>query len=112
MSDIAVRVEKLSKRYSIANGWQGYRTLRDHIAESVAGLLRRNGRGPTPNPRREIRNSSSNHLWALKDVSLEVHRGEVLGVIGRNGAGKSTLLKILSRITEPTAGCVDIHGRV
>src|SRR5437588_12301421 len=61
------------------------------------------------NPKSEIRNPT---IWALKDVSFDVQQGDVIGVIGRNGAGKSTLLKILSRITEPSAGTAEIRGRV
>ncbi len=100
MSDIAVRVEGMGKAYRIqhqrARG--GYRTLQ----EDVMALLRRR--------RRET--SGSEEFWALKDVSFEVRQGEVLGIIGRNGAGKSTLLKILSRITRPSTGIAEIHGRV
>jgi lipopolysaccharide transport system ATP-binding protein len=59
-----------------------------------------------------IHNPNSEYIWALKDVSFEVKRGEVVGIIGRNGARKTTLLKILSRITEPTEGQAEIHGRV
>src|SRR5690242_13392255 len=59
-----------------------------------------------------VRRKKDETFWALKDVSLDVHEGEVLGLIGRNGAGKTTLLKILSRITRPTEGWAEIHGRV
>ena len=59
-----------------------------------------------------LRRHRKENFWALKDVSLEVQQGEVLGLIGRNGSGKTTLLKILSRITRPTAGWAEIHGRV
>jgi homopolymeric O-antigen transport system ATP-binding protein len=98
-----IKVEHLSKRYHIGARRASYATLRDSIAGTLRarfGGLRRNG------------NQEENTIWALKDVSFEVAPGEVLGVIGRNGSGKSTLLKILSRITEPTAGKVDIYGRV
>jgi lipopolysaccharide transport system ATP-binding protein len=63
-------------------------------------------------PLKSLRRATQETFWALKDVSVEVHEGEVLGLIGRNGSGKTTLLKILSRITRPTAGFAEIHGRV
>src|SRR5437016_1431123 len=98
----AVRVENLSKRYRLgARSGDSYRTLR----ESLMGAVRNPFRRRTAEP-------SRNDLWALKDVSFEVPNGEVVGIIGRNGAGKSTLLKVLSRVTEPTQGRVEIRGRL
>jgi lipopolysaccharide transport system ATP-binding protein len=103
MNDIAIRVENLGKQYKIGAQIDRYRTLRDSLVEAV--------RRPVRMLRGE--NGAANEtIWALKDISFEVRKGEVLGVIGRNGAGKSTLLKILSRVTEPTEGYAEIHGRV
>lgn len=102
MSEVAIRVENLSKRYEIGAAKQRYDTLRDQLADGFKALLTRNGFG----------HGRTESIWALKDVSFEVHEGEVVGIIGRNGAGKSTLLKILAQITKPTTGFAEIHGRV
>ena len=100
--DCPIRLQGLGKRYRIRpRGEPRYDTLRDALA---AQLRRLYGRGA---PRAE----PLEDFWALRDVDLEVSRGEVLGIIGRNGAGKSTLLKVLSRITEPTTGRVELDGR-
>lgn len=103
MNEIAIRVQGLSKQYSLGGKVQGYRTLRDTLADTLTWPLRM--------LKGELRNRAEK-IWALRDVSFEVERGKVLGIIGRNGAGKSTLLKILSRVTEPTTGTAEIHGRV
>ncbi len=104
MSDIAVRVEGLSKEYRIGLRLEKYKTLRD----SIAALAK----APSRLLRRRTRKGGDEQLWALRDVNFEVRAGEVVGIIGRNGAGKSTLLKILARITDPTHGVAEIHGRV
>jgi lipopolysaccharide transport system ATP-binding protein len=94
MKDGAIHVQGLAKRYRIGQK-ERYASLRDVIA---GAFTRKSGSDET--------------FWALKDISFDVHPGEVLGLIGRNGAGKSTLLKILSRITEPSEGFAELRGRV
>jgi len=109
MSDIAIRVENLSKRYRIGGPRVPYKTMRETLVQAAQAPFRRLH---STFQRSNVQPSNDNTIWALKDVSFEVQRGDVVGIIGRNGAGKTTLLKILSRITEPTEGYAEIHGRV
>src|SRR3989337_945836 len=109
--ELAIRGGNLGKRYRIGRARAGYRTLRDSLVEAGASTFRRMS-SVVRRPSSIVRGPSSETIWALREVTFDVRRGQVLGVIGRNGAGKSTLLKLLSRITEPTEGQADIYGRV
>lgn len=100
--DIVIDVKNISKKYTIATGYQPD-TLREKIVELAKYPLR---------ALRGHHKPKTKEYWALKDISFQVKRGEVLGIIGKNGAGKSTMLKILSRTTEPTGGSIAMHGKV
>jgi lipopolysaccharide transport system ATP-binding protein len=97
-----VHAEGLGKRYRLGDSMGGYGRLTEDVGNAFRRLV-----GRTPTHQRDVR-----EIWALKDISLELNEGDIVGVVGRNGAGKSTLLKVLARITEPTEGRAVIRGRV
>ncbi len=105
MNDTAIRVHNLGKQYQIGGPQERYKTLRDTLTDLATSPWRR-----LRSAWRGERSKSERHaIWALKDISFEIPRGEAVGIIGRNGAGKSTLLKVLSRITEPTEGRAELQ---
>jgi lipopolysaccharide transport system ATP-binding protein len=117
MSEVVIRAERLGKKYQIGHQRERHRydSLRDVLADKLLApiqwLTSRVSKVDKRSSDATYRQKSE-ELWALRDISFEVNRGETLGIIGRNGAGKSTLLKVLSRITEPTEGRARIRGRV
>ena len=112
MSDIVIKAENLGKHYVIGHQAErgGYTALRDVLMQNARTFWRKTKDLATGKP--IIQGDMMEEVWALKDVSFEILRGEAVGIIGRNGAGKSTLLKVLSRITDPTTGRLTIKGRV
>ncbi len=107
MSEVVIRVDQLGKKFFINHQHKkSTNTLRDSISDGLAALKTSISRKSTD------KSEDVEEFWAVRDISLELKRGDILGIVGRNGAGKSTFLKLLSRITPPTTGSIELHGRI
>ena len=110
MSDVAIKIENLSKQYRLGNVGTG--TISHDLNRWWANVRGKEDPTLKIGMENKLTESGSDYVYALRDINLEVTQGDILGVIGKNGAGKSTLLKILSRVTTPTTGIIDMYGRV
>jgi lipopolysaccharide transport system ATP-binding protein len=114
MADSAIRIESVGKRYQLGSATSGGNLLSENLQRTLLAPIRRAraSRASAPPSHRTGARGSREELWAVRDISLDVARGEAVALIGPNGAGKSTLLKLLSRITLPTEGRIVMRGRV
>jgi lipopolysaccharide transport system ATP-binding protein len=108
MSQVAIRIDGLGKEYELGRVAERYPTLREALARGASRAVH----GMSALARGKPLRAAPERFWALRDVTLEIRQGEVVGIVGRNGAGKSTLLKVLARVTEPTTGSAQLIGRL
>ena len=110
MSEIAIKLENISKQYRLGNVGTG--TLSHDINRWWANLRGKEDPNLKIGDSNKISSTGGSYVWALKDINLEIKKGEILGIIGKNGAGKSTLLKLLSKVTGPSTGQIKIDGKI
>ena len=110
MSGLAIQLENISKQYRLGNIGSG--TISHDLNRWWANLRGREDPNLKIGHSNELSKAGGDYVWALKDINLDIKKGEILGIIGKNGAGKSTLLKLLSQVTAPTSGQIKVNGKI